>query len=48
MKPTIVESEIQVNNSINVIAGMFQFKTAELLQSTESAEEREVRKVSFG
>ncbi len=32
----------------NVIAGMFQFKTAEQLQATESAEERKAPKVSFG
>ncbi|HUX23520.1 MAG TPA: LemA family protein [Burkholderiales bacterium] len=31
----------------NVIAGMFQFKAAELLQATESAAEREPPKVSF-
>ena len=31
----------------NVIAGMFQFKSAELLQATESAEERKAPKVSF-
>jgi LemA protein len=30
-----------------VIAGMFQFKAAELLQATESAEERKAPKVSF-
>ena len=32
----------------NIIAGMFQFKGAELLQATESAEERKAPKVSFG
>ena len=31
----------------NFIAGMFQFKAAELLQTTESAEERKAPKVSF-
>jgi LemA protein len=31
----------------NVLAGMFQFKAAELLQATESAEERKAPKVSF-
>ena len=31
----------------NIIAGMFQFKGAELLQATESAEERKAPKVSF-
>jgi len=31
----------------NFIAGMFQFKAAELLQATESAEERKAPKVSF-
>jgi len=31
----------------NVVAGMFQFKAAELLQATESAEERKAPKVSF-
>jgi LemA protein len=31
----------------NIIAGMFQFKSAELLQATESAEERKAPKVSF-
>jgi LemA protein len=31
----------------NIIAGMFQFKAAELLQATESAEERKAPKVSF-
>jgi LemA protein len=32
----------------NFVAGMFQFKSAELLQATESAEERKAPKVSFG
>jgi len=32
----------------NFIASMFQFKAAELLQTTESAEERKAPKVSFG
>ncbi|MBE0619873.1 MAG: LemA family protein [Burkholderiales bacterium] len=32
----------------NILAGMFQFKAAELLQATESAEERKAPKVSFG
>jgi LemA protein len=31
----------------NILAGMFQFKAAELLQATESAEERKAPKVSF-
>jgi LemA protein len=31
----------------NIIAGMFQFKTAELLQVIEAAEERKAPKVSF-
>ena len=31
----------------NILAGMFQFKSAELLQATESAEERKAPKVSF-
>ena len=31
----------------NVVAGMFQFKAAELLQASESAEERKAPKVSF-
>jgi LemA protein len=31
----------------NIIAGMFQFKSAELLQATESAEERKAPKVAF-
>jgi len=31
----------------NIVAGMFQFKSAELLQATESAEERKAPKVSF-
>ena len=31
----------------NIFAGMFQFKPAELLQATESAEERKAPKVSF-
>ncbi|MHB8666890.1 MAG: LemA family protein [Burkholderiales bacterium] len=31
----------------NVVAGMYQFKAAELLQATESAEERKAPKVSF-
>jgi LemA protein len=31
----------------NLVAGMFQFKAAELLQATESAEERKAPKVSF-
>ena len=31
----------------NFVAGMFQFKSAELLQATESAEERKAPKVSF-
>jgi LemA protein len=31
----------------NVLAGMFQFRPAELLQATESAEERKAPKVSF-
>ena len=31
----------------NIVAGMFQFKGAELLQATESAEERKAPKVSF-
>ncbi len=30
-----------------IVAGMFQFKVAELLQATESAEERKAPKVSF-
>jgi LemA protein len=32
---------------VNVIAGMFNFKEAELLQATESAEERKAVKVQF-
>jgi LemA protein len=32
----------------NIFAGMFAFKQAELLQATESAEERKAPKVSFG
>jgi LemA protein len=31
----------------NILAGMFRFQPAELLQATESAEEREAPKVSF-
>ena len=31
----------------SILAGMFQFKAAELLQATESAEERKAPKVSF-
>jgi LemA protein len=31
----------------NIFAGMFSFKEAELLQTTESAEERRTPKVSF-
>ena len=31
----------------NILAGMFQFSAAELLQATESAEERKAPKVSF-
>jgi LemA protein len=31
----------------NVLAGMFRFDAAELLQATESAEERKAPKVSF-
>lgn len=31
----------------NIVAGMFQFKAAELLQATESVEERKAPKVSF-
>jgi LemA protein len=31
----------------NILAGMFQFKAAELLQATETAEERKAPKVSF-
>ena len=31
----------------NILAGMFQFKSAELLQATESPEERKAPKVSF-
>ena len=31
----------------NVFAGMFRFDAAELLQATESAEERKAPKVSF-
>ena len=31
----------------NIVAGMFLFKTAELLQATESAEERKAPKVTF-
>src|SRR2546429_143865 len=50
--PNLVESVMEYNTKResfpdNIFAGMFGFTAAELLQSTESPEERKAPKVSF-